>query len=271
VPLRDFRNRTAVVTGGASGIGFSIAERLLRVGCSVMLVDHHHERLSLAYQRLSLQGGTVSEHLCDVTDREAVFSLAENCTREGRPVHLLVNSAGVSLAGSFATTSLDDLRWVMEVNFWGTVNLCRAFLPLLQQEPEGHILNVCSSFGLLGFANKSGYSASKFAVRGFSEALRMELTGSSTGVTVLYPGPVDTPLVREGRAITQGQREAEVEFLSRRAIPAAYVAQRALCGIQQNRARVLLSMDYLLIDWMTRLSPSLALEIGGWMARRMPF
>lgn len=271
MPLRQFANKTAVVAGGASGIGLAIAERLARAGCAVLLLDQHSDRIEEACTLLSGVGATVTGIPLDVTDYTAIVALTDNLIRDGQSVHLLINSAGVALAGPFAEASLEDLRWVMEVNFWGTVHLCKAFLPLLQREPESHILNVCSSFGLLGFANKTGYSASKFAVRGFSEALRMELRGTPTGLTVLYPGPVASRLVAEGRTTNENQRTAEAAFLARRAIPAPYVADCALHAIRRNRPRVLLSPDYRMIDLMTRLSPGLAVEIGAWMASRMPF
>ena len=271
MPIKDFEQKIAVVTGGASGIGLAIAEALSHHGCHLALVDWQPERLRDAQQRLTTARRQITAHECDVGDREQVLALCAEVLKAHGRINLLVNNAGVSLAGRFLETELDDLAWIMRVNFWGTVYCCKAFLPALLKESEAQIVTMCSSFGLLGFAGKTGYSASKFAVRGFSEALRMELAATSVGVTVVYPGPVQTNILRDGRATSAAQRQAEAEFLARRAIPAEQVAAKVLWGIRKNAARVRLSLDYAAIDWLTRLSPALAQAGGAWAARRMPF
>lgn len=271
MPIKDFEQKTAVVTGGASGIGLAIAEELCRRGCHVALVDLQPERLRSAQQRLAAANRHVTLHECDVGDNEQVLAMRDEVLRAHERVNLLVNNAGVSLAGRFLETSLDDLAWIMRVNFWGTVYGCKAFLPVLLKEQEAQIVVMCSSFGLLGFAGKTGYSASKFAVRGFSEALRMELAATRVGVTVVYPGPVHTNIVRDGRAASEAQRQAEAEFLANRAIPAEQVAAKVMRGISKNAARVRLSLDYAAIDWLTRLAPTLAQAGGAWAARKLPF
>lgn len=271
MPLKSFEHKTAIITGGASGIGLAIAEALAQRGCRLALLDLQQEALQQAQQQLARYSIKLSVHACDVGDYEQVLAVQEEILRQHPGVQLLVNNAGVSLAGRFLETSLADLEWVMRVNFWGTVHGCKVFLPVMLKESEAHVVTMCSSFGLLGFAGKSGYSASKFAVRGFSEALRMELAGSGAGLTVVYPGPVQTNILRNGRATSESQQQAEAEFLASRAIPAARVAQQVLRGIQRNAARVRLSLDYAAIDWLTRLSPALAQTGGAWAARRMPF
>ncbi|MBI3423186.1 MAG: SDR family oxidoreductase [Acidobacteria bacterium] len=271
MPLKDFTQKTAVVTGGASGIGLALAAELSQRGCNVALVDCRADRLQEAQRQLVTSGRHVTTHECDIGDFAQVEALCEAVSQAHGHVHLLINNAGVSVAGPFLETSLADFDWLMRVNFWGTVYCCKAFLPRLLNEPEAHVVTMCSSFGLLGFAGKSAYSASKFAVRGFSEALRMELAGTSTGLTVVYPGPVQTNILRDGRTASEAQRQAETEFLSSRAIPATRVARQVARGIQRNAARVRLSLDYAAIDWLTRLSPALAQAGGAWAARRMPF
>ncbi len=271
MPIKDFTHKTAVVTGGASGIGLALAAELSRRGCDVALVDCHADRLRDAQQQLAASGTRITAHAYDVGAVEQVTALCEAVSQAHGHIHLLVNSAGVSVAGRFLETSLADFEWLMRVNFWGTVYCCKAFLPLLLKESEAHVVTLCSSFGLLGFAGKSAYSASKFAVRGFSEALRMELADTRAGLTVVYPGPVQTNILRDGRAASEAQRQAEAEFLSSRAIPAARVARQVVRGITRNAARVRLSLDYAAIDWLTRLSPALAQAGGAWAARRMPF
>lgn len=270
MPLRSFEGRVAVVTGAASGIGRAIAVELLRRGCEVALVDRD-EAVHRVAQDLAPAGRRVSAHVCDVGDRAAMTRLPDAVLAQHAGVHVLVNNAGVSVAGRFEDVGLDDLEWAVQVNFFGVVYGCKAFLPLLRRQEEGHILNVSSSFGLLGFAGKTAYCASKFAVRGFSEGLRAELLGSGLGVTVLYPGPVDTNILRRGRSVDAAQRDAEADFLASRAVPVERVAQRAVDGIRRNAARVMLSIDYRAIDVLTRLSPAAAQAITARLARRMPF
>lgn len=264
-------DRTAVVTGAASGIGKALAHRLAREGCHLALVDIDGEALERARGELASTGRTVSLHVANVADRARMLALPKEVLAAHGHVHLLVNNAGVSVAGRFEEVGLEDLDWIFGVNFWGMVHGCKAFLPHLRREPEAHIVNLCSSFGLLGFAGKTGYSATKFAVRGFSEALRAELLGSPVGLTVVYPGAVDTNIVRAGRVVNEAQREAEARFISGRAIPTHRVASRIVQGIQRNSARVLIGLDYHLIDWLARLSPDLSQEVTARLSQRMPF
>jgi short-subunit dehydrogenase len=229
------------------------------------------EEVEEAARELGSQGVRVTAHRCDVADRAAMERLRDQVLATHGRVHLVVNNAGVSVAGRFAETKLEDFAWIMNVNFWGVVHGCHVFLPVLLEQDEAHIVNVSSSFGLLGMAGKTGYAASKFAVRGFSESLRAELSGTRVGVTVLYPGPVDTGIVQRGRVASEAQREAEAKFLASRSIPAERVARRLLEGIRKDEPRVLLSVDYLAIDALARLSPDLSQALAAFLAKRMPF
>jgi short-subunit dehydrogenase len=245
--MRRIAGRVAVVTGAARGIGAAIADALEVHGATVVRVDKVLPKGSFAFA-------------VDVADRSAVEALPARVAAAAGSPAILVNNAGVSLAGRFMDSTLDDLDWIMGVNFFGAAIMTKAFLPHLLANDEGHIVNVLSSFALAGFAGKSGYAASKFALRGFTESLYAELSRTSVGVTAIYPGPVDTGLVRDGRADPR-QREAEASFVARRAIPVETVASATVRAIHRNQLRVRLSVDYALIDWITRLAPSLALKL----------
>ncbi|MBI1317377.1 MAG: SDR family NAD(P)-dependent oxidoreductase [Candidatus Hydrogenedens sp.] len=257
--MKHLQGKRGVVTGGGSGIGLAIARALAEAGMPIALIDRDVGRLAAAAE--ALPAGTTT-HQADVADFEAVREAQAVIAASGDP-SVLINAAGVSVAGAFAETSLEDFRWLMDINLGGTVHCCKAFLPAMLARGEGHIVNVSSSFGLVGFPGKSAYAASKFAVRGFSESLRMELRGSGVGVTVLYPGPVDTNILRNGRAASETQRTNEAAFLASRAIPPERVARATLRGIQRDAPRVLLSADYRALDWLARLSPALALYLVG--------
>jgi NAD(P)-dependent dehydrogenase (short-subunit alcohol dehydrogenase family) len=264
--IRSFDGKIAVVTGAASGIGLAIARELAARKARVALVDRDPVVADVA---ASLASATA--HVADVSDREAMRALAGEVVDAHGGAHLLVNNAGVSLAGKFADVSDEDFEWVFAVNFWGVVNGCRAFLPHLLAAREAHLVNVCSSFAWLGFPGKSAYASSKAAVRAFSESLRVELADTKVGVTLLFPGPVDTNLVRRGRATDTQQREREAEFLAARAVSPERVAKRCLAAMRSNRARVLVGTDYHLVDLAVRVSPSLALAGIAMLSRRMPF
>jgi short-subunit dehydrogenase len=260
----------AVVTGGGSGIGLAVAHALAARGFRLALIDIRADRLESARSALAAAGPAVSVHTADVCDEDALSRVAAEVRRQHGPAALLINSAGVSLAGPFADTEPGAFDWVMRVNFGGTVRCCRVFLPQLRQAGAGHIVMIGSCFGWVGFPGKAGYCASKFAVRGFSEALRAELHPEGIGVTVVYPGPVDTNLVRDGRATDDRARQEEAEFLVRRGIPADWVARQVIRAVERNVARVVVGLDYRAIDLLVRLAPSWALALIGRFSRRFP-
>jgi NAD(P)-dependent dehydrogenase (short-subunit alcohol dehydrogenase family) len=264
--IRRFDGKVAVVTGAASGIGLALSRELGARGAVVALVDVDPRVREVASE---LPGA--SAHVADVADRGAMRGLADEIVALHGRVHLLVNNAGVSIGGRFDDVSDEDFEWLFGVNFWGVVNGCRAFLPALTREREAHIVNVCSSFAWLGFPKKSAYASSKAAVRAFSESLRAELADSTVGVTLLFPGPVDTNLVRGGRSTEAGQREREADFIASRAVDARRVARRCLAGVKANRARVLVGLDYRALDAAVRCAPALTLAAVSMLSRRLPF
>ncbi|MCU0494423.1 MAG: SDR family oxidoreductase, partial [Chloroflexaceae bacterium] len=186
-------------------------------------------------------------------------------------VDILVNNAGVSLAGPFEGYSRDDLEWIVGVNLWGVIYGCKYFLPLLRQRGAGSIVNIASDFGLVGLPTKSAYCTTKFAIRGLSESLRAELYGTGIHVMCVYPGAVDTNLIRRSRTTDSRKRTLETQFVARRGIPVDYVARRIIRGIERKQGRVLIGQDTYLIDLMTRLFPNLTQCLIGRFHHRLPF
>jgi short-subunit dehydrogenase len=269
--METLEDRVALVTGAASGIGRALAFALAGQGSHLALVDRDAAELEEVGREVRRGGRRVSTYEVDVADRQAMAALPERVLRDHGAVHVLVNNAGVSVSGPFLDLELADLDWIVGVNFWGVVHGCKFLLPLLLRQEEAHIVNVCSSFALMGFARKTAYAATKFAVRGFSESLAAELAGSRVGLTVLYPGAVDTAIIRRARATDPQQREAEARFLAARAHPARLVAERTIRAIRRKQRRVLIGRDYHLIDWLSRLSPGLAARLAARLATRLPF
>jgi NADP-dependent 3-hydroxy acid dehydrogenase YdfG len=257
--------RVAVVTGAAGGIGHAIAHALARRSCHLALTDIDVDALERSATGLgaAAPGLRVTRHVLDVADRAAVAALPAAVWDAHGRVDLLVNNAGVALGGFFEQVSEADFDWLMDINFHGLVRMTRAFLPLLRASDDARIVNLSSLYGLISPPGQTAYSASKFAVRGFSNALRHELAGSSVGVTVVHPGGVATAIARRAR-IAEGIPAAEVQahmaraekMLRMRRESAAEIIVRA---VEQRRARVLVGTDAKVIALLERLAP-----VGYW-------
>jgi NAD(P)-dependent dehydrogenase (short-subunit alcohol dehydrogenase family) len=254
------RDGVAVVTGAGSGIGRALAQQLAAAGSAVALADIDEAGLLQTAQSLKSKSAAVTTHVVDVSDEEGVKTFAEDVTgRHGR-VTLLINNAGVSLHGDFEEISLEDFRWLMDINFWGTVYGVKYFLPILKREQRAHIVNLSSVFGLIAPAGQVAYAASKFAVRGFTEALRHELTGSSIGISCVHPGGIRTPIARHSRlgaGTTVAKRDANIARFERLArTPPEKAAARILRGVERREPRILIGSDAYLIDFFQRIRPA---------------
>jgi NAD(P)-dependent dehydrogenase (short-subunit alcohol dehydrogenase family) len=259
----NLKNRVAVITGAGSGIGQATALSLARRGCHLALADIDETGLAQTQaQVLALApaaGVRVSGHRLDVANREAVAALPAAVLKQHGRVDLLVNNAGVALAGSFDQVSEADFDWLLEINFHGVVRMTRAFLPLLRASEDARIVNISSVFGLISPPGQCAYSASKFAVRGFSNALRHELAGSRVGVSVVHPGGVATAIARNAR-VASGVASDELrrrlglaEKLLR--LPPERAGEIIVRGVERRRARILVGWDALIISLIERLLP----------------
>jgi short-subunit dehydrogenase len=257
--LFELKDRTAVVTGAASGIGRAIAAALARRGCHLALADIDDAALEGTAEEIAASGVRISRHHLDVADTAAVAALPQQVTAKHPGVDVLVNNAGVALFGTFEQVTAGDFEWLFAINFWGVVRMTRAFLPLLHEREEARLVNMSSVFGLIAPPGQTAYSASKFAVRGFSEALRHELTMTRIGVTVVHPGGVATSIVKNARrsasvaeAEAEGRRESFESFLR---LPPEAAGEIIVRGIENRKARVLVGSDAKRIALIERLRP----------------
>lgn len=253
------RGGMAVVTGAASGIGRALAQQLAASGSALAIADIDERGLAETAASLPSKA-PVSTHVLDVSNEAAVKSFsADVLSRHGR-VTLLINNAGVALVGTFEEISLDDLRWLMNINFWGVVYGVTYFLPLLKQQPRAHIVNLSSVFGIIGPVGQSAYSSSKFAVRGFSEVLRHELEGTSVSVSVVHPGGIHTPIAKNARlgAKAPEQKKAEAVAFFDKVTPTSpeAAAARILAGVEKREPRILIGRDARQIDIVQRFRPA---------------
>lgn len=257
-PMR-LAGRTAVLTGAGSGIGRATALALAARGCHLALSDVDAERVAETARMAARTGLRVSVHRLDVADRAQVQAFPAEVRRHHPSVDLLFNIAGVGLGGTYDQVSDEDVAWVMDVNFWGTVWMTRAFLPLLKGSDDARLVNVSSVFGMVAPAGNVAYSASKFAVRGFSEALRWELEDTRIGVTVVHPGGVATNIANDARVpagVDDAERQRKLVFANKRLrMPPAQAGAIIVRGVEARKRRVLVGWDAVAISVLTRLLP----------------
>ena len=243
---RTYAGKTCVVTGAGSGIGRALAVELAGRGARLALSDVDELGLAETAQLCKSTGVEPRTYRVDVADRAAVFAHAEEVVRDFGAVHLVVNNAGVALHGPVAEITDEDFRWVMDIDFWGVVHGTQAFLPHLVASGDGQIANVSSVFGLIGVPKQAAYNAAKFAVRGFTEALRQEMKLSETPVAVscIHPGGIRTEIARRARA-TASEDKAEMasnfDKLARTSPPRA--ARIILKGLEKDKPRILVGPD----------------------------
>ncbi len=258
-PPRTLKDRTAIVTGAASGIGRAIAVSLAKRGCHLALADINEAGLAETARLAGASGVRVSRHHLDVADREAVAAFPSIVTAEHAGVDLLVNNAGVALGGTFEQVSEADFEWLFAINFWGVVRMTRAFLPLLHASEDACIVNMSSLFGLIAPPGQTAYSAAKFAVRGFSQALRHELIGTKIGVLVVHPGGVATSIADSARVPrgicreeAERRRAATKKYLT---LPPAEAGEIIVQAIERRKARVIVGGDAKILSLIERALP----------------
>lgn len=251
---------TAVVTGAGSGIGRALAQQLAAAGSALALADIDEAGLLQTAQLLEKKSALVTTHVLDVADEAGVRSFAEDVSKRHGRVTLLINNAGVALHGDFEEVSLDDFRWLMNINFWGTVYGVKFFLPLLKREKRAHIVNISSVFGMIAPAGQCAYAASKFAVRGFTEALRHELDGGNVCVSCVHPAGIRTQIARRARVgagVTgTGHQDKALRFEKLLRTSPEAAAARILRGVERREPRVLIGADAYQADVLLRFRPA---------------
>ncbi len=207
--MRDLNGKVGVITGGASGIGFAMAERFGREGMKLLIADIEEDAAHRAVAGLKAKGMDVIGVRTDVAKYDDVEALARTTLDAFGKVHLVVNNAGVSITGPTWKMSLDDWRWVYDVNFWGVVHGVKAFVPILIEQGEpAHVVNTASLASFVGTGEHAPYSSSKAACLSISQSLRSELIAANTqvGVSVVCPGMVATAIHRSWRNRPAGDR-----------------------------------------------------------------
>jgi NAD(P)-dependent dehydrogenase (short-subunit alcohol dehydrogenase family) len=267
--------RTAVITGAGSGIGRGLAQLLSRRGCPVAIVDVDETGLAETERLVGGSGGArVLARKLDVSDRDAQLAFASE-VREWSPAPLgsVFNNAGVTLSQTIANVSEEDFRWIVDVNFWGVVHGTKAYLPWMLEQDSGVVVNTSSIFGIVAWPTQGTYNATKFAVRGFTEALRHELRGTGVRAVTVHPGGVNTSIVRNARFHVDdlgrdSHEQMQLDFARVARLSPDRAAQIIVRGVERGRERVLVGNDARAVDLLQRLVPERYFDV---VERLQPF
>jgi NAD(P)-dependent dehydrogenase (short-subunit alcohol dehydrogenase family) len=271
--MENLTGKVAVITGAASGIGRALALQLAKEGCGLAIADMDGEGLEETRQLTSQYPAAVVPYVLDVSDRGKIFSLAEAVARRQGGADLLINNAGIGGQASFVEMDLDVMERFMKVNFWSVVYGCKAFLHQLLEKPEAHIVNVSSVEGILAFPYHTAYASSKFAIRGFTEVLRIDLRRTRVGVSCVFPGGIKTNIARNSvrfakqymeehpelaDMIAEKLKDSDLHVAAFDAIAqtsAEDAAAAIIAGVKKSQWRILIGPDAVGLDELARTHP----------------
>jgi short-subunit dehydrogenase len=274
--MKSFAGKVAAITGAGSGIGRALSISLARERCDLALSDIDTDGLEETARLAASFGGRVTTQKVDVADRDAVHSWADQAAREHARVNLVFNNAGVALGSTLEGVSYEDFEWIMNINFWGVVHGTKAFLPHLRASGDGHVVNISSVFGIVAVPTQGTYNATKFAVRGFTEALRQELdlSGGPVSATCVHPGGIRTNIAKSSRISDSISAFVDVSTARDRfdkmfITSAEQAASTILGAVRRNARRVLVGRDAYVIDALSRLAPAASQRLTMAFARRV--
>ena len=263
--MKNFKNKVAAITGAGSGIGQQLAILLAKQGCHLSLSDINEKGLQQTVELLKPYSTiTVTTKKLDVSDREAVKQWAQETVQDHGSVNLIFNNAGVALGSTVEGATYEDLEWIVGINFWGVVYGTKEFLPFIKQTQDGHIINISSLFGLTAQPTQSGYNATKFAVRGFTESLRQELDIEKSGVSSLcvHPGGIRTNIAKSAKmsdslnSLGMDPTKSIQNFDKLLRTPPEEAARQILQAVLKNKRRLLIGSDAKILDAFQRVFPT---------------
>lgn len=271
--MKNLQNKVIVITGAASGIGRALAIVCLSKGCHLALNDYNEAALQKVVAELKASASMnqkIESLAFDVADRKAMEGFADFVAAKFGQADVVINNAGVALGRiSISEVSYEDFEWVMNINFWGMVYGTKAFLPQLIQRPEAAVVNISSVFGLAGIGYQAPYCSSKFAIRGFTESLRMEAAIDFPHVTIhsVHPGGINTNIAKDARWNDEQLKKEALEKDDNLLItPPLELAKTIVKRIEQKKVRTVYGNLGKLLDRLVRFFPSAYTK---WIAKRM--
>lgn len=266
--MKKFEDRVAVITGAGSGIGRALSHALAAKGCHLALTDVDEAGLAGTASELAGSGRKVTTYRVDVADREAMQALPDRVVADHGAAHIVINNAGVTIGGEIETQPMEDLEWIVGINFWGVLHGCRFFIPVLKQQDEAHIVNLSSLFGLVGLPGQGAYCATKAAVRSLSETLSAELVDTPVRVTSVHPGGIRTNIVANARMDEGEEKQELLEFFENLRVGPEHAARRIVDAIERENPRLLICAETYASDWVKRAWPVTASRLVNFFARR---
>lgn len=256
--MKFYQGKVVALTGAGSGMGREMAKQLAAAGAKLALNDWSEDALSETRTALDIDDTMVLIRSFDVSHREKMYDFATAVVKQFGKVDIVINNAGIALAPkTIAQTEYVDFEKVVNINLWGMIYGTKAFLPYLRQRPKAAIANVSSVFGMMGYPGQGAYVTTKFAIRGFTETLRIELRNTNIAISSIHPGGIKTNIVRNIAINDEAKKQEMVKGFEELApTTAAQAATIILTGIAKGKARILIGKDARAIDRMTRLFPS---------------
>ena len=269
-----FAGRTCLITGAASGIGAALALDLAKRRSVLALLDRDADGLARVAELAREVGATsVTTYAVDLSDGGDRLDLAAEIASRHGGVDLLINNAGVTLTGTFEQNRMADFDWLLEINLHAVIRMTKAFLPQLLARPGSHLVNISSLFGLIAPPGQVAYVTSKFGVRGFTEALRLEIEPQGVGVTVVHPGGINTNIAANARisgADPDGEQAEQARRFAAAALtmPPEEAARQIVAAIQSRRPRLVITKEAKAADWLVRVTPTRWWWLSQRLARR---
>lgn len=266
---RPLREKAIVVTGAASGIGEALAFALAQRGARLLLADIDSAGLERVAAALRAQGAQCYTCVTDTGCEADIYVLAEQSLRLLGGADVVINNAGVGLMAPVDRLQTQDAQWLMNINFWGVVHGCKAFIPQMAQRPDALLVNISSIFAMISMPTQSIYNASKAAVRGFSDSLREELRPQGIDVLCVHPGGIRTNIANAARItdvslVADSDQEMREIFTRLARTSPAQAAEVIIRAMLARQTRVLIGGDAVFLDWVFRLFPSKA---SHWFSR----
>ncbi len=255
--MSSFEGKVAVITGAGSGIGRALALNLAEKGAKLALSDVDNDGLAETVHRAQALSAHVKSDRLDVAERESVLAYADAVVAHFGKVNQVYNNAGIAYNGNVEKAEFKDIERIIDVDFWGVVNGTKAFLPHVIASGDGHVVNISSLFGLIAVPGQSAYNAAKFAVRGFTEALRQEMLVAKhpVKVTCVHPGGVKTAVARNATVAAGLDHKSFAEFYDRRLLihSPEMAAETIVSGVAKGRARVVVGLEAKAVDVLARI------------------
>jgi len=257
--MKDLKGKVVVITGAALGMGRELAVKLSRQGCIVAISDINKDELEKTASLIKNQGGIVSTHILDVSNKDDVFAFADKVIEIHRKVDILINNAGVIMVSPLKELTMEDFEWVLNINLWGVIHCSLAFIPHLKKQADSNLVNISSTYGLIGIPLHIPYCTSKFAVKGFSESLKLELFDTSISVSCVYPNLIKTSISSSGRYngmekyLNIDELQAKFYDLFKTMEPGECAEVIIKKAIRKNKARVLVGKQLATIEFLGRV------------------